>query len=204
MRLGIRHSLCGFQKKITHVQINGAHICILCIKETNGINADYRVFLRTVHHAGLLGRTGRHGGAAEPWPRLWAASQGAGIFGSLSQGVIQDGLQSQLVFQVFHRTHALKKVKAISIFLRLIPTDQPSASASTPAILCLLFQAWQTRWAHFSPPFVSGADTWPRCCQCGLGLTAGRGWVWFPAQLPLMMRRGASLPTFPSQERSSM
>lgn len=49
-----------------HVHINDANICILCIKETNGINADYRVFLRTVHHAALLGTAGRHSVLEEP------------------------------------------------------------------------------------------------------------------------------------------
>lgn len=49
-------SLCGFQKKIMHVKINDANICILCIKETNSINADYRVFLRTVHHTSAPGK----------------------------------------------------------------------------------------------------------------------------------------------------
>lgn len=45
-------SLCGFQKK------NHANVCILCIRETNGITVDYRVFLRTVHQEGAPG-TGR-------------------------------------------------------------------------------------------------------------------------------------------------
>lgn len=49
-------SFCGFQKKIMHVKINDANICILCIKETNGINADYRVLLRTVHHTSTPGK----------------------------------------------------------------------------------------------------------------------------------------------------
>lgn len=39
-----------------HVKINDANICIFCIKETNGINADYRVFLGTVHHTGAPGK----------------------------------------------------------------------------------------------------------------------------------------------------
>lgn len=57
-------SLCGFQKKIMHVKINDANICILCIKETNSINADYSVFLRTVHHTLAPGR----GRQAQPVP----------------------------------------------------------------------------------------------------------------------------------------
>lgn len=130
-------SLCSFQKKIAHVKINDANICILCIKETNGINADYRVFLRTVHHTGDPGK----GRQAQPVLRavalLWGSLQGVGIFGSLSHGLIQDHLQSQPVFQVFYLTGTLQKVKAISIFLGLICTDQPLAFASTCVILSL-------------------------------------------------------------------
>lgn len=128
-----------------HVKINDANICILCIKETNGINADYRVFLRTVHHT----RAPRKGGRAQPCclavALLLGSLPGVGIFGSLSQGLIQDRLQSQLVFQVFHLTRALENVKAISIFWCLICPDKPSAPASTCVIW---FKDWQTWWAH--------------------------------------------------------
>lgn len=132
-------SLCDFQKKITRVKINDANICILCIKETNGINADYRVFLRTVHHPVLLGE----GRQAQPFcaapALLWGSLQGVGLFRSLSPGLIQDCLQSQPVFQVFHLTRTCKNVKAISIFLCLIRTDEPSVSASAVILLCRYF-----------------------------------------------------------------
>lgn len=70
-------SLCLSEKKIRHVKINDANICIFCIKETNGINADYRVFLRTVHHTSAPGK-GRQAQLAE-----WS---GGFCFGTASRG----------------------------------------------------------------------------------------------------------------------
>lgn len=83
----------------------------------------------------LLGKAGRHSRFCRAVALLWGSLQGVGIFGSLSHGLIQEHLQSQLVFQVFRLTRTLRKVKAISIFLCWIRTDQSSASASSSAIL---------------------------------------------------------------------
>ena len=62
--------------------LNDANICILCFKKTNGINADYMVFLRTVHHTALLGTAARQvqpdGGA---WLGFGAASRGSAYLG---------------------------------------------------------------------------------------------------------------------------
>lgn len=82
-------------EKIMHVKINNANICIFCIKETNGINADERVFLRTVHCLCAPGK----GGWAQPlmWPGGFALGWHIWVIVSW---IDQECLQRQPVFQV--------------------------------------------------------------------------------------------------------
>ena len=63
-----------------HVKISGANVCILCIKETNGINANCRVPLRSVHHmrSSELQAGTAHGGA---WPGFGAGPRGSAFLG---------------------------------------------------------------------------------------------------------------------------
>lgn len=71
----------------------------------------------------LLGKAGRHSRSCGTVALLRGGLQGVRVFGSLSCGLIQECLQSQPVFQVFHLTQTLRNVKAISVFLCLIRAD---------------------------------------------------------------------------------
>lgn len=84
---------------------------------------------------------------------LWGSHQGVSIFRSLSRGLIEDRLQSRLVFQVFHLTRTLKKIRAVSIFLCVIRTDLPSTSASTWALVSLWLRDWWIWCAPLLPFF---------------------------------------------------